>query len=47
MNTICDTKQVFGVWLVDTRTPGGTHILVNHKGTLREARKKALRAKTA
>lgn len=41
MNIICDTKHVIGVWLVDTRAPNGTRMLINHKGTVEEAIEKA------
>lgn len=44
MNTIHDTKQVIGVWLLDTRASDGTPMLINHKGTEKEAREKAMRA---
>lgn len=44
MNTIRDAKQVIGVWLVDTRAPDGTPMLINRKGTAEEAIEKARRA---
>lgn len=37
-------KEVFGVWLTVVKTACGQLILVNHKGTRKEAIQKALRA---
>lgn len=41
MNTICNIRKVFGVWLVEVRTPDGASLLINHAGTAEEALHKA------
>lgn len=44
MNIILEDRSVLGLWLVKVQTPSGRRICVNHKGTLAEAREKAMMA---
>lgn len=44
MNIILEDRPVLGLWLVKVQTPSGRRICVNHKGSLEEAREKALLA---
>lgn len=46
MNIILEDRPVLGLWLVKVQTPSGRRICVNHKGTLKDAQGKAMRAET-
>lgn len=44
MNIILEDRPVLGLWLVKVQFPSSQRICVNHKGTLEEAREKAMLA---
>ncbi|MCI9333072.1 MAG: hypothetical protein HFG05_13045 [Oscillibacter sp.] len=44
MNIILEERPVSGLWLLKVQAPSGQLICVNHKGTLAEAREKAMMA---
>lgn len=42
MNIILEERPVSGLWLLKVQIPSGRRICVNHKGSLEEAREKAM-----
>lgn len=44
MNIILEDRPVLGLWLVKVQFPSGQRICINHKGTMEDAREKALLA---
>lgn len=44
MNVILEEKEIVGLWVIKVQVSSGQLICVNHKGTLAEAREKAMMA---